>query len=154
MKEERLDKGLNARQFVAIVSGYWAPKKVVSRHQSGVKLSSVKDRNRPKKGPVAERLATLLDLFSPWKGISLTYRQFAAELGTSVTEAAVKKWPQRKKFPQDIARVIVAKAHDRGVAGVTVEWLLLGGGGGPHPAPQATPPRQNTTTGPNPTPPP
>ena len=91
---------------------------------------------------MAERLATLLDLFSPWKGISLTYRQFAAELGAPVTEAAVKKWPQRKKFPQDVARIIVAKAHDRDVAGVTLEWLLWGEGAGPHRAPKATPSRK------------
>lgn len=115
-------------------------------------MASVKDRNRPKKGPVAERLATLLDLFSPWKGISLTYRQFAAELGTSVTEAAVKKWPQRKKFPQDVARVIVAKAHDRGVAGVTLEWLLWGEGAGPHRAPKATPSRKTKPAVTTPTP--
>ena len=114
-------------------------------------MASVKDRNRPKKGPVAERLATLLDLFSPWKGISLTYRQFAAELGAPVTEAAVKKWPQRKKFPQDVARTIVAKAHDRGVAGITLEWLLWGEGAGPHraskaPAPRKTKPAVTTQT--------
>jgi hypothetical protein len=41
---------------------------------------------------VQERLATLLEIFSPWDGISLTYRQFAAELGEPVTQAAVKKW--------------------------------------------------------------
>ncbi len=91
-------------------------------------MSSVKDRNRPKQGPVAERLAILLDLFSPWESISLTYRQFAAEIGPPVTEAAVKKWPQRKKFPADIARLIVAKAQDHNVTGVTLEWLLWGDG--------------------------
>ena len=52
-------------------------------------------------GPVSGRLARLVDAFSPWPGISLTYRQFGAELGTAVTEAAIKKWPQRKKFPAD-----------------------------------------------------
>ncbi len=104
-------------------------------------MSSVKDRNRPKQGPVAERLAILLDLFSPWDSISLTYRQFAAELGPPVTEAAVKKWPQRKKFPADIARLIVAKAQDHHVTGVTLEWLLWGDGEAPaksrRPAPAA-----------------
>jgi len=99
-------------------------------------LSSVKDRNRPKQGPVAERLAILLDLFSPWDSISLTYRQFAAEIGPPVTEAAVKKWPQRKKFPADIARLIVAKAQEHQVTGVTLEWLLWGDGEPPAKSPQ------------------
>src|SRR2546425_1313336 len=105
------------------------------------------------KETTSERLTLLLEVFSPWDGISLTYRQFAAELGSPVTEAAVKKWPQRKKFPQDVARVIVAKAHDRGVAGGTLEGLLWGEGAGPHPAPQATPPRQNQPPGTTPPPP-
>ncbi len=97
-------------------------------------------------GPVSERLARLLDAFSPWTGISLTYRQFAAEIGAPVTEAAIKKWPQRKKFPADVARVIVTKARQRGLAGVTLEWLLWGDGAGPEPgqkeaqAPSAEPP--------------
>ncbi len=90
-------------------------------------------------GPVAERLAALLDVFSPWEGISLTYRQFAAELGAPVTEAAVKKWPQRKRFPADIARLIVTKARDRGLAGVTLEWVLWGDGPGPQKALKTTP---------------
>jgi len=104
-------------------------------------LSSVKDRNRPKQGPVAERLAILLDLFSPWDSISLTYRQFAAEIGPPVTEAAVKKWPQRKKFPADIARLIVVKAQDRSVTGVTLEWLLWGDGEAPSKTPRLAPVR-------------
>jgi len=86
---------------------------------------------------MGERLATLLDAFSPWNGISLTYRQFAAEIGKPVTESAVKKWPQRKKFPADIARLIVTKASERGVSGVTLEWLLWGEGPGPQKAPDA-----------------
>jgi len=90
-------------------------------------------------GPVAERLAVLLDVFSPWEGISLTYRQFAAELGEPVTEAAVKKWPQRKKFPADVARMIVTRARDRGLIGVTLEWVLWGEGERPQKAPQTTP---------------
>ena len=81
--------------------------------------------------PIAERLAVLLDVFSPWDGISLSYRQFAAEVGGSVTEAAVKKWPHRKKFPADAARLIVDKAQDRGIRGVTLEWVLWGEGHGP-----------------------
>ena len=97
-------------------------------------MSSVKGRKRAKLGPVAERLAILLDVFSPWEGISLTYRQFAAEIGPPVTEAAVKKWPQRKKFPAEIARQIVTKATDRGLAGVTLEWVLWGDGTGPQKA--------------------
>src|SRR5881296_1924049 len=92
-------------------------------------------------GPVAERLAVLVDIFSPWEGISLTYRQFAAEIGPPVTEAAVKKWPQRKKFPADIARVIVTKARDRGIGGVTLEWVLWGDGPGPKEVPKTTAPR-------------
>jgi len=94
-------------------------------------LSSVKSEKGSKKGPVSERLARLLDVFSPWTGISLTYRQFAAELGPPVTEAGIKKWPQRKKFPADVARLIVAKARQRGLEGVTLEWLLWGEGPGP-----------------------
>lgn len=63
--------------------------------------------------------------------MSLSYRQFAAELGDSVTEAAVKKWPHRKKFPADAARLIIEKAQERGIPGVTLEWLLWGDGLGP-----------------------
>ncbi|OLC47952.1 MAG: hypothetical protein DMD29_04315 [Gemmatimonadetes bacterium] len=111
-------------------------------------MSSVKDRNRPKQGPVAERLAILLDLFSPWEAISLTYRQFAAEIGPPVTEAAVKKWPQRKKFPADIARLIVVKAQDRGVTGVTLEWLLWGDGETPRKTPRPAPVTLATPTTP------
>jgi len=94
-------------------------------------LSSVKAGKGSKQGPVSERLARLLDVFSPWTGISLTYRQFAAELGPPVTEAGIKKWPQRKKFPADVARLIVAKARQRGLEGVTLEWLLWAEGPGP-----------------------
>lgn len=94
-------------------------------------MSSVKAGKGSKTGPVSERLARLLDVFSPWTGISLTYRQFAAELGPPVSEAGIKKWPQRKKFPADVARLIVAKARQRGLEGVTLEWLLWGEGPGP-----------------------
>ena len=94
-------------------------------------MSSVKTVNRSELGPIGERLATLLAVFSPWEGISLTYRQFAAELGKPVTEAAVKKWPQRRHFPADAARLIVTRARDRGIAGVTLEWVLFGDGPGP-----------------------
>src|SRR6266571_4481682 len=102
-------------------------------------MKTVKAQTRPNKGPIAERLAVLLGAFSPWERISLTYRQFAAELGPPVTEAAVKKWPQRKKFPADIARRIVSRALVRGVSGVTLEWLLWGDGPGPQKAPKPTP---------------
>jgi hypothetical protein len=87
-------------------------------------------------GPVAERLARLLDAFSPWPGISLTYRQLAAEIGPPVTEAAIKKWPQRKKFPADVARLIVTRARQRGLEGVTLEWVLWGDGPGPQGRPR------------------
>lgn len=90
------------------------------------------------RGPIADRLGVLLEVFSPWEGISLTYRQFAAELGPSVTEAAIKKWPQRKKFPAEVARLIVTKARERGLTGVTLEWLLWGDGTGPQKAPKTT----------------
>src|SRR3989441_5575409 len=103
-------------------------------------MSSVKSRNGSNMGPIAERLAVLLDAFSPWEGISLTYRQFAAEIGAPVTEAAVKKWPQRKKFPADIVRQIVTRARDRGISGVTLEWVLWGEGAGPKGVPKTTPP--------------
>lgn len=91
----------------------------------------VKTETGPKRVPIAERLAVLLDVFSPWDGISLSYRQFAAELGGGVTEAAVKKWPHRKKFPADAARLIIEKAQDRGIPEVTLEWVLWGDGTGP-----------------------
>jgi hypothetical protein len=91
--------------------------------------------------PIGDRLAVLLDLFSPWERISLTYRQFAAELGPPITEAAVKKWPHRKSFPPEAARLIVTKARDRGLIGVTLEWLLWGEGGTPHKAASGTPNR-------------
>jgi hypothetical protein len=80
---------------------------------------------------VGGRLAVLLDVFSPWDGISLSYRQFAAALGGAVTEAAVKKWPHRQKFPADVARQIVAKAKELGIPDVTLEWVLWGEGQGP-----------------------
>ena len=94
-------------------------------------MAPVKAETGPKRVPLADRLATLLDVFSPWDGISLSYRQFAAALGGSVTEAAIKKWPHRKKFPADVARLIVAKAKELGVPGVTLEWVLWGEGHGP-----------------------
>ncbi len=98
-------------------------------------MSSVKAVKGAKQGPVSERLARLLAAFSPWAGISLTYRQFAAELGPPVTDAAIKKWPQRKKFPADVARMIVTRARRRGLDGVTLEWVLWGEGQGPHKGP-------------------
>ena len=61
----------------------------------------------------------------------MTYRQLAAELGPPVTEAAIKKWPQRKKFPADVARLIVTRARERGLDVVTLEWVLWGDGEGP-----------------------
>jgi hypothetical protein len=73
----------------------------------------------------------LLDVFSPWEGISLSYRQFAAALGGGVTEAAIKKWPHREKFPADVARLIVTKAKELGIPEVTLEWVLWGEGEGP-----------------------
>lgn len=91
------------------------------------------------RGPIGERLGVLLDVFSPWDGISLTYRQFAAELGPPVTEAAVKKWPHRKKFPADVARLIVSKARARGLGNVTLDWVLWGDGEGPKRVPKTTP---------------
>ncbi len=94
-------------------------------------MASVKPENGSEFGPIAERLAILLRVFSPWEGIPLTYRQFAAELGKPVTEAAVKKWPQRKHFPSEAARLIVMRARDRGIGGVTLEWVLFGDGRGP-----------------------
>ena len=100
-------------------------------------MSSVKSRKGPELGPVGERLAILLRVFSPWEGISLTYRQFAAELGQPITPASVKKWPQRKHFPAEAARLIVLKARDRGIGAVTLEWVLFGDGRGPQKEPLA-----------------
>ena len=104
-------------------------------------MKPVKVSDGAKLGPIAERLAVLLDVFSPWERISLTYRQFAAEIGAPLTEAAVKKWPQRKKFPADAARLIVTKAMDRGLVGVTLEWVLWGEGARPQKAPNTAPKR-------------
>ncbi len=101
-------------------------------------MRPVKTDHGSKQGPIVERLATLLQIFSPWQGISLTYRQFAAEIGAPVTEAAVKKWPQRKKVPADVARLIVTRARERGLVGVTLEWVLWGEGAKPQKAPNTT----------------
>jgi hypothetical protein len=94
-------------------------------------MAPVKTETGPKRVPLPDRLAILLDVFSPWEEISLSYRQFAAALGGTVTEAAIKKWPHRKKFPADVARLIVAKAKELGIPDVTLEWVLWGEGGGP-----------------------
>lgn len=102
-------------------------------------MAPVKPETGPKRVPIADRLAVLVDVFSPWERISLSYRQFAAELGGPVTEAAVKKWPQRKKFPADAARLIIEKAHERGIPGVTLEWVLWGEGAGPKKGTKTTP---------------
>jgi hypothetical protein len=95
------------------------------------KLSPRKAESGPKAVPITERLAILMDVFSPWDGIALTYKHFAAEIGEPVTVAAMKKWASRKKFPADVARTIVAKAKERGLSGVTLEWVLWGEGPGP-----------------------
>lgn len=94
-------------------------------------MSPVKPETGPKRVPVADRLALLLDVFSPWDGISLSYRQFAAALGGAVTEAAIKKWPHREKFPADVARLIVTRAKELNIPDVTLEWVLWGEGSGP-----------------------
>jgi len=100
-------------------------------------LATVKTQKRSEASTIAERLAILLGIFSPWDGISLTYRQFAAELGKPVTPITIKKWPQRQKFPADAARLIVAKARARGLVGVTLEWVLWGEGDKPQRGPKA-----------------
>jgi len=102
-------------------------------------LVPVKPESGPKRVPIGDRLSRLLDVFSPWEGISLSYRQFAAELGGSVTEGAIKKWPHRNKFPADVARLIVEKARERGLADVTLEWVLWGEGPGPKKGTQKVP---------------
>ena len=94
-------------------------------------MAPVKTQKRPESDTIADRLGILLGVFSPWDDISLTYRQFAAELGKPVTPVTVKKWPQRKKFPADVARLIVTKARERGITGVTLEWVLWGEGPAP-----------------------
>jgi hypothetical protein len=111
-------------------------------------LSSVKTQKRPESGTIAERLIILLGVFSPWEGISLTYRQFAAELGRPVTPVTIKKWPHRKKFPADVARLIVTRAKERGLVGVTLEWVLWGEGPRPQRGPKATPNRSPQATPP------
>ena len=99
-------------------------------------MATVKTQKRSEESTIAERLAVLLGIFSPWDGISLTYRQFAAELGKPVTPITIKKWPQRQKFPADAARLIVAKARARGLVGVTLEWVLWGEGATPQRGPK------------------
>src|SRR3989449_7926183 len=137
----RLDGSVHSRHLMSgLPSHYWADRGRYS-HQGRSNLSSVKSRSGSTVGPIAERLAILLDVFSPWERISLTYRQFAAEIGEPVTEAAVEKWPQRKKVPADAARLIVTKARDRGLMGVTLEWVLWGEGERPQKTPQTTPKR-------------
>ena len=104
-------------------------------------MAPVKTQKRPESGTIAERLAILLGVFSPWDGISLTYRQFAAELGRPVTPVTIKKWPHRKKFPADVARLIVTRARERGLVGVTLEWVLWGDGPKPQRGPKTAPNR-------------
>jgi len=104
-------------------------------------LATVKTQKRSEASTIPERLEILLGIFSPWDGISLTYRQFAAELGKPVTPVTIKKWPQRQKFPADAARCIVAKAKARGLVGVTLEWVLWGDGSRPQRGPKTVPNR-------------
>lgn len=104
-------------------------------------MATVKTQKRSEAGTIAERLAILLSVFSPWEGISLTYRQFAAELGKPVTPVTVKKWPRRQKFPAEAARLIVRKAQARGLVGVTLDWVLWGEGPRPQRVPKETPNR-------------
>jgi len=104
-------------------------------------LATVKTQKRSEAGTIAERLAILLSVFSPWEGISLTYRQFAAELGKPVTPVTVKKWPRRQKFPSEAARLIVRKAQARGLVGVTLDWVLWGEGARPQRVPKEIPNR-------------
>jgi len=104
-------------------------------------LATVKTQKRTESSTIADRLAILLGVFSPWDGISLTYRQFAAELGKPVTPITIKKWPQRQKFPADAARLIVTKAKARGLVGVSLEWVLWGEGAKPQRAPNTAPSR-------------
>jgi hypothetical protein len=111
-------------------------------------LVPVKPETGPKRVPIADRLAVLLDIFSPWEGISLSYRQFAAELGGPVTEAAIKKWPHRAKFPADVARLIVEKARERGLEDITLEWVLWGEGKGPKKGTKKVPPKAATSAQP------
>ncbi len=104
-------------------------------------MATVKTQKRSEAGTIAERLAILLSVFSPWEGISLTYRQFAAELGKPVTPVTVKKWPRRQKFPAEAARLIVRKAQTRGLVGVTLDWVLWGEGPRPQRVPMEAPNR-------------
>lgn len=102
-------------------------------------MASVKAQKRTESSTITDRLEILLGVFSPWDGISLTYRQFAAELGKPVTPVTIKKWPRRQKFPADAARLIVRQAKARGLVGVTLEWVLWGEGTKPQRAPSAAP---------------
>src|SRR5262249_614282 len=106
-------------------------------------VSPVKPETGPKRVPVATRLGVLLDVFSPWEGISLSYRQVAAALGGGGTEAAIKKWPHREKFPADVGRLIVTKAKELGIPDVTLEWVLWGEGQGPQKGTKKVPQTQN-----------
>lgn len=109
-------------------------------------MATVKTQKRSEAGTITERLAILLSVFSPWEGISLTYRQFAAELGKPVTPVTVKKWPRRQKFPAEAARLIVRAAQARGLVGVTLDWVLWGEGPRPQRVPKEAPNHPATQT--------
>ena len=111
-------------------------------------MATVKTQKRSEASTIPERLEILLGIFSPWDGISLTYRQFAAELGKPVTPVTIKKWPHRQKFPADAARRIVAKAKARGLVGVTLEWVLWGDGSRPQRGPKTVPNRPEAPSAP------
>src|SRR5712671_1000263 len=78
----RLDCGGESSHFMGVRA--W------DRHQNRTHLATVKTQKRSEASTIADRLAILLGIFSPWDGISLTYRQFAAELGKPVTPITIK----------------------------------------------------------------
>lgn len=90
-------------------------------------MSPVKSRRGTEAG---RRLELALALLSEFDGMPLTYKQLAALLGDGATEGAVKKWPFRG-IPERWARKLQRLGRERGVIGLTVEWLVDGTGPDP-----------------------
>lgn len=77
------------------------------------------------------RLDITLELLSEFEGIPLTYKQLAALLGPGATDGAIKKWPVRG-IPLKWARKIAPRGVERGLIGLTIDWLVDGVGIDPY----------------------
>ncbi len=90
----------------------------------------------PVKGQLAtvrERLELLRQLFAEPPVEKLTNEEFAAVLGPDYTEDQLKSWPKddRPGIPLPARLRIIEVANDRGVVGVTRQWLEDGTGARP-----------------------